>query len=65
MTAKMYAAAVLLAGVWVDSAQAALAISTAATSNVNCSGGVCTDHREFKLGHYQTVNRVVPSHGRH
>ena len=42
MTGKMCAVAALLAGLWAGSAQAALVISTAATSNVNCSGGVCT-----------------------
>jgi hypothetical protein len=39
---KAYAAAALLAGLWAGCAQAALVVSTAATSNVNCSGGVCT-----------------------
>ncbi len=35
--------AVLLAGLWAGCAQAALSlVSTAATSNVSCSGGVCT-----------------------
>ena len=42
MTGKMCAAAALLAGLWAGSAQAALVVSTAATSNVSCSGGVCT-----------------------
>jgi len=42
MTGKICAASALLAGLWVGCAQAALVISTAATSNVSCSGGVCT-----------------------
>lgn len=42
MTGKMCAAAVLAAGLGMGSAQAALVVSTAATSNVSCTGGVCT-----------------------
>jgi len=42
MTGKMRTAAVLLASLWASCAQAALVVSTSATSNVSCSGGVCT-----------------------
>ena len=42
MTGKICAAAALLTGLWAGSAQAALVVSTAATSNVSCSGGVCS-----------------------
>jgi len=42
MTAKMYAAAALLAGLWAGYAQAALVISTAPTANVTCGGTVCS-----------------------
>jgi len=42
MTGKICAAAALLTGLWAGYAQAAFVVSTAATSNVNCSGGVCT-----------------------
>jgi hypothetical protein len=42
MTGKISAATALLAGLWAGSAQAALVVSMAATSDVSCSGGVCT-----------------------